>query len=105
MKGSVKIGYALGGGATRGLSHIGVLKVLHEIDSHAKLYFQGKAEDTCIISGSVFALGHRLKRQIPRYLRADTPSAGCGGGKPSRYGILLGGRGVHPEKEPYHGSY
>ena len=30
MKGSFKIGYALGGGAARGLSHIGVLKVLHE---------------------------------------------------------------------------
>ena len=30
MKGSVKIGYALGGGAARGLSHIGVLKVLDE---------------------------------------------------------------------------
>jgi NTE family protein len=30
MKDSVKIGYALGGGAARGLSHIGVLKVLHE---------------------------------------------------------------------------
>ena len=30
MKGSAKIGYALGGGAARGLSHIGVLKVLHE---------------------------------------------------------------------------
>jgi len=30
VKGNVKIGYALGGGAARGLSHIGVLKVLHE---------------------------------------------------------------------------
>ena len=30
MKDDVKIGYALGGGAARGLSHIGVLKVLHE---------------------------------------------------------------------------
>ena len=30
MKRSFKIGYALGGGAARGLSHIGVLKVLHE---------------------------------------------------------------------------
>jgi NTE family protein len=29
-KGSIKIGYALGGGAARGLSHIGVLKVLEE---------------------------------------------------------------------------
>ena len=26
----MKIGYALGGGAARGLAHIGVLKVLHE---------------------------------------------------------------------------
>ena len=30
VKGSMKIGYALGGGAARGLSHIGVLKVLDE---------------------------------------------------------------------------
>jgi NTE family protein len=30
VSGSKKIGYALGGGAARGLSHIGVLKVLEE---------------------------------------------------------------------------
>jgi NTE family protein len=30
VKNNIKIGYALGGGAARGLSHIGVLKVLHE---------------------------------------------------------------------------
>jgi NTE family protein len=30
VKGSMKIGYALGGGAARGISHIGVLKVLDE---------------------------------------------------------------------------
>jgi NTE family protein len=30
VKDNMKIGYALGGGAARGLSHIGVLKVLHE---------------------------------------------------------------------------
>jgi NTE family protein len=30
VKGNMKIGYALGGGAARGLSHIGVLKVLEE---------------------------------------------------------------------------
>jgi len=30
VKNSLKIGYALGGGAARGLSHIGVLKVLKE---------------------------------------------------------------------------
>jgi NTE family protein len=29
-KGSMKIGYALGGGGARGLAHIGVLKVLEE---------------------------------------------------------------------------
>jgi len=29
-KSNMKIGYALGGGAARGLSHIGVLKMLHE---------------------------------------------------------------------------
>jgi NTE family protein len=30
VKGNIRIGYALGGGAARGLSHIGVLKVLHK---------------------------------------------------------------------------
>jgi len=40
-----------------------------EIDGNAKLYFQGKEEDTYLISGSVFGLGHRLNRQLPRYLR------------------------------------
>jgi NTE family protein len=30
LPGDTKIGYALGGGAARGLSHIGVLKVLDE---------------------------------------------------------------------------
>lgn len=30
MKSNIKIGYALGGGGARGLSHIGVLKVLDE---------------------------------------------------------------------------
>ncbi|MBM3120110.1 MAG: hypothetical protein FJ006_11315 [Chloroflexi bacterium] len=40
-----------------------------EIDGNAKLYFQGKEQDDYLISSSIFALGHRLSRQLPRYLR------------------------------------
>lgn len=40
-----------------------------KIDGNAKLYFQGREQDDYLISGSIFALGHRLTRQLPRYLR------------------------------------
>lgn len=40
-----------------------------ELDGNAKLYFEARQEDKYLISSSVFALGHRLKRQLPRYLR------------------------------------
>jgi hypothetical protein len=40
-----------------------------EIDGNAKLYFQGKEQDDYLISSSIFALRHRLSRQLPRYMR------------------------------------
>jgi len=40
-----------------------------ELDGNTKLYFEAREEDKYLISSSIFALGHRLKRQFPRYLR------------------------------------
>lgn len=40
-----------------------------DIDSNAKLYFQDREQDDYLISSSLFALRHRLSRQLPRYLR------------------------------------
>jgi hypothetical protein len=40
-----------------------------QMDGNAKLYFEGIEDDRYLIAGSIFAVGHRLRRQLPRYLR------------------------------------
>ena len=40
-----------------------------ELDGSSRLYFAAREDDKYLISSSIFALGHRLKRQFPRYLR------------------------------------
>jgi NTE family protein len=52
---NMKIGYALGGGAARGLSHIGVLKVLHEYGISPDII---AGTSIGAIIGALYASGH-----------------------------------------------
>jgi NTE family protein len=58
MSATLKIGYALGGGAARGLSHIGVLKVFEENNIHPDVIV---GTSIGAIIGALYAGGHSAK--------------------------------------------
>ena len=63
-----KIGIALGGGAARGLSHIGVLKVLEEVGIQPD-YIAGTSMGSFV--GALYAMGYDADRIEDIFLSQD----------------------------------